>query len=163
MAGFNKGTGLCTPDISLDLRSRPHLEFSKLSPSYLSWIHSNGRRGKTGHKPSNEAMEHWAKSRALAFETTEKRTCQCKGCGVEFTISSPYGYKAFCTVKCREDYRKRTTPLSTLICGQCGTPFQTKSSHQKTRSRAGIPVFHNITCRNIANSLKKRAIAKAQP
>ena len=152
MAGFNRGTGLCTAEVSQKLSERPHLSLAMFPPNFV--------RSKTDNRGaqhvSHEALEHLIKGRALAAATLQPPARVCKGCGKSFEQSTVYGAALFCTTKCRSKFYREAMPVFTLICGHCGVAFQSRAPNQKKRNDEGLPVFCGYKCRGLHNSHKKR-------
>jgi endogenous inhibitor of DNA gyrase (YacG/DUF329 family) len=143
LAGFNKSTGLVTPAVSEALANRPHLAFAVPPITQTT--------GKTRESPSLEAREHAAKARALAMVSADSIKRLCKGCGKEFQQDIPFGVKKYCSIECRDVFYKKARPFETLICAECGKPFQTQSKEQQQRSKEGVPVFDTFSCRQKRN------------
>jgi len=149
-AGFNLGTGLCTPAIS-----------EKLSDAHQGLAqYFGGKVGNRGgnlvpsirHYASLEQREHSEKARALIClspEATPVKTCEA--CGKEFQ-ARPMGHGAkFCTIACRDEwYQKNQRALRFwLPCGWCGKDFQGTRS-QQLRLERGHQVFCTFSCRGLA-------------
>ncbi len=149
LAGFNKTTGLVTPDLSQSLASRPHLAFASLPPGVGT--KKGDPSAKRGQSPSLEAKEHLAKARVLLGETPSQHKRTCKGCGKEFQQEYYFGVTKYCSLDCRAAHYAKKRPIVTLVCAECGSTFQSQSRDQQRRSAKGLPVFHSFSCRQKHN------------
>lgn len=152
-AGFNKGTGLITPDLSQRFSERPHIQgggigFAALSPgTYFPPIR--------GYK-SLEGREHGQKSRALLAAITAQPPRICGNCGKEYDPNSLAFNSKYCSLKCRSEWYKKNEQKYCMTCEVCGARFD-GSKDQKVRSvDKGRPVFCSTSCRQKNNSRYKR-------
>ena len=156
-AGFNVKTGVISSEL-----------FGKLSQRPRTLVGLNGPRDarsdaqpQTRRYVSLEGSEHRRKARAIARGGPSRK---CKGCGVDFEQSSPFGKTKYCSISCRDaDYATRNSERKfTMQCSKCGSDFLGNYS-QNARRRRGIPVTCSLSCRNaIVAGHKRPRIRTAQ-
>ena len=143
-AGFNVGSGLCTPAVSEILSSRPHLG----NPPSAAGLANLVPRAVRNYR-SLEGQEHSHKAYALINASPSTApTKTCRACGKDFQ-PVPMGHGAkFCTFECRDQWYAKNNQAyrAWLTCGKCGQNFQGKRN-QELRSECGLPVFCSHRCR----------------
>lgn len=145
-AGFNKGTGLVTPELSEKIASRPHLHIPISERPWM--IPQLPIEGSVTRVPlSLEAREHAVKSRALLKETSTGPERSCRGCNKKFVQNSPLGLTKFCSVQCRQDFYTRNHRRTNGVCAQCGCCFLA-SYVQTIKIERHQSVFCSSSCRN---------------
>lgn len=100
-SGFNLSTGVVSKPMRESLEARDRTGIAVLPPKNPK----TNRKGLRGYV-SREALEHKAKSRAMASSDTGP-TRKCRGCGQEFQQSTIFGKAKYCSIECRtESYAK---------------------------------------------------------
>lgn len=102
-AGFNLNTGLIAKPLAEAYQARALVGVAvnsrKYQPFSLELSIAARASGGTGYR-SQESYEHAAKARALMISRVGPVRI-CKGCGIEFTQSTPVGRTLFHSVDCR--------------------------------------------------------------
>lgn len=143
-AGFNLGTGLCTPATSKMLSERPHLAL--FDGSHFKY----DTPPLTRNYSSLEGKEHFAKSIALNKGKIMGQLT-CLECGKIDNIIYGAFSKRFCSVRCREKSRTKNRKInSPHNCYECSSSF-IPSYYQNLRILKGYKVFCNTHCRQKNN------------
>lgn len=100
-AGFNIHTGLVGMALHETLCAREHIH-------HAPGLRAKRLRDVTAREVSEyrslEGAEHRAKARAVALAETPRPTRVCRGCGVSFVQTTPFGRPKYCSVKCRRQH-----------------------------------------------------------
>jgi hypothetical protein len=143
-AGFNVGSGLCTPAVSQNIAERNHFLGSVGSSR---WARGGAPPPLVRGYVSQESREHHAKARALKYaEGMAPRVCLA--CGAEYVPNRGGVGSKFCTIPCREQFYKtnRRVWRTWMACSRCGRDFEGKLP-QHRRVEAGKPVFCSLVCK----------------
>lgn len=156
-AGFNIKTGVISSDLFATLSQRTQTLVGIKRPLDIM----PEAQPQTMRYVSLEGREHRRKARAIARGGPSRK---CKGCGVNFEQSSPFGKAKYCSIGCRDaDYATRTSERKfTMKCFKCGSDFLGNYS-KNARHRRGLPVSCSLSCRNaIVAGYKRPRIRTAQ-
>lgn len=111
-AGFNLSTGLVSPSLFEQLSARRHRGVAADAELRAKGIVQT-RSGYIITYRSREGVEHKLKARLLKLLASPPTERVCRGCGVTFTQSTPFGRTVYCSVACRSAFYKRTAKSRT--------------------------------------------------
>ncbi len=147
LAGFNKGTGLVTPELSRHLAERPCLtDPNRVASFVVNRPDPTTLGNRAGRQPRLEAKEHWQKVNALkvaTHEAADKPARECRHCGGP--VPQPaIGARYYCNDTCRNRYyhdRHFHRAVAVLSCSHCGKEFMGNRA-QQLKAAAG----RNVAC-----------------
>ena len=146
-AGFNKKTGLVTPELSAKL--------AKGKEGVVIPRPENFKRGEVPRQEIRlEGREHLHKARELIkiVQTTVMLIGKCNWCGKDYEYGKGTASK-YCSIKCRSAYYNRKAYQ--LKCKQCDVLFL-GDSRQLRMHEKGKDIFCSKRCSNARNSTLRR-------
>jgi hypothetical protein len=147
-AGFNKKTGLHTPDVAQHLSDRAHIHGATFGGGF------DGIPNPIRSPRSLEADEHLHKAQALMREIYVQPERVCESCGVTYQ-PAPLGWNSrYCTKKCREQWYAKNYQRAQFwfTCAVCKKAFQGNIAQRRRHEIHGKPVFCSTHCRQLNNS-----------